>query len=127
MRNAVRASTRSSAKQTPLVARVFVALADGRFHSGEALARSLDVSRSAVWKAAAALRALGSTLHAVPNRGYRLAPGSEPLDPARIREHLAREVRERIARIDAAWAIDSTNTALLERANPESGTCIVPQ
>jgi BirA family biotin operon repressor/biotin-[acetyl-CoA-carboxylase] ligase len=61
----------------------------------------------------------------VRNRGYRLAHGSEPLDPAKIRERLAREVRGRIARIDAAWAIGSTNTALLERANPESGTAEV--
>jgi BirA family biotin operon repressor/biotin-[acetyl-CoA-carboxylase] ligase len=42
-----------------------------------------------------------------------------------IRAHLAREVRERIAVIDAAWTISSTNTALLERANPASGTAEV--
>ncbi|MGN6452069.1 MAG: HTH domain-containing protein, partial [Steroidobacteraceae bacterium] len=45
---------------TPLVAQVFAELADGRFHSGEALAAALGVSRSAVWTAAAALKALGS-------------------------------------------------------------------
>jgi BirA family biotin operon repressor/biotin-[acetyl-CoA-carboxylase] ligase len=112
-------------KATPLVARVFAELADGRFHSGEALARALGVSRSAVWKAAAALRAAGSTLHAVPNRGYRLSYGSEALDPARIRAHLMREVREHITNIDVAWAIGSTNTALLERPNPGSGTAEV--
>jgi len=127
MPNAARASraARTGPKETPLVARVFAELADGRFHSGEALARALGVSRSAVWKAAAALRAQGSALHAVPNRGYRLSCGSEPLDPAMIRAHLAREVRERIAKIGAAWAIGSTNTALLERANPGSGTAEV--
>ena len=118
-------AARLGPKATPLVARVYAALADGRFHSGEALARALGVSRSAVWKAAAALRAQGSALHAVPNRGYRLAHGSEPLDGAKLREHLAREVRERIASIDTAWAIDSTNTALLARANPDSGTAEV--
>jgi BirA family biotin operon repressor/biotin-[acetyl-CoA-carboxylase] ligase len=110
------------AQETPLVARVFAELADGRFHSGEALARRLAVSRSAVWKAVASLRARGSALHAVRNRGYRLAHESEPLDPARIRERLAREVRERVARIDVAWSIASTNTALLERAHPAPGT-----
>ena len=107
------------------MARVFAELADGRFHSGEALARTLGVSRSAVWKAAAALRAAGSALHAVPNRGYRLAQSSEPLDPVRIGGHLAREVRQHIVSIDVAWAIGSTNTALLECANPESGTAEV--
>ena len=115
-------AARSGAPEAPLVARVFAELADGRFHSGEALARRLAVSRSAVWKAVAALRVQGSALHAVRNRGYRLAHDTEPLDPARIRAHLAREMRERVARIDAAWSIASTNTALLERANPASGT-----
>jgi BirA family biotin operon repressor/biotin-[acetyl-CoA-carboxylase] ligase len=104
------------------VAQVFAELADGAFHSGEALARTLGVSRSAVWKAVASLRMLGSELHAVRNRGYRLAHGSEPLDPAKIGERLAREVRKRTARIDAVWSIDSTNSTLLARANPANGT-----
>ena len=110
---------------TPLIAQVFAELADGRFHSGEALAAGLGVSRSAIWKAAAALKTLGSELHAVRNRGYRLARGAEPLDPAKIRERLARETREQVARIDVAWSIDSTNTALLARANPAVGVAEV--
>jgi BirA family biotin operon repressor/biotin-[acetyl-CoA-carboxylase] ligase len=110
---------------TPLAAQVFAELADGRFHSGEALAAALGVSRSAIWKAAAALKALGSELHAVRNRGYRLARGAEPLDPAKIRERLARETREHVARIDVAWSIDSTNSALLARANPADGVAEV--
>jgi BirA family biotin operon repressor/biotin-[acetyl-CoA-carboxylase] ligase len=127
MARAVRASqaTRAGQQETPLIAQVFAELSDGRFHSGEALARTLGVSRSAVWKAVAALRAQGSELHAVRNRGYRLAHGSDPLDPAKIREQLAREVRAHVARIDAAWSIESTNTALLARANPDSGTAEV--
>jgi len=116
---------RAAPTATPLIAQVFAELADGRFHSGEALARTLGVSRSAVWKATAALKALGSELHAVRNRGYRLAHGVEPLNAVKIRERLAREVREHVARIDAAWSIDSTNTALLARANPEDGTAEV--
>ena len=68
-----------------LVERVFRALADGHFHSGEELAQRLGVSRSAVWKAANTLRELGSTVHAVRNRGYRLAGAGEPLDAVLIR------------------------------------------
>ncbi len=115
----------SGAKETPLTAQVFAVLADGRFHSGEALARSLEVGRSAVWKAVAALRALGATLHAVRNRGYRLVHGCQPLDAAEIRGRLAHEVREHVARVDAAWSLDSTNTTLLERPNPRGGTAEV--
>jgi BirA family biotin operon repressor/biotin-[acetyl-CoA-carboxylase] ligase len=111
-----------AAPDTPLIAQVFSRLADGRFHSGEELAQALGVSRSAVWKACGSLRELGATLQAVRNRGYRLAHGGEPLDPARIRERLARHVRDHVRSIEAAWSIPSTNARLLERANPPSGT-----
>ena len=116
---------RPLAEETPLTAQVFAELANGRFHSGEALALSLGVSRSAVWKAVAALRSLGATVHAVRNRGYRLAHGCQPLDAKEVRGHLAHEAREHVARIDATWSLDSTNTTLLARPNPRSGTAEV--
>ena len=105
----------------PLAARVFARLADGRFHSGEELAGELRVSRSAVWKAAGTLRALGAGLHAVRNRGYRLDSASEPLDAGRIRAQVAHELRERVAKLETVWSIASTNSTLLERAGPPSG------
>jgi BirA family transcriptional regulator, biotin operon repressor / biotin---[acetyl-CoA-carboxylase] ligase len=106
----------------PLVARVFARLADGTFHSGEELAAALGVSRSAVWKAARALHQQGAVLNAVRNRGYRLVAAGEPLDAARIRERLPREVRERIQRLEALWSTGSTNTVLSERAGPSVGS-----
>jgi BirA family biotin operon repressor/biotin-[acetyl-CoA-carboxylase] ligase len=102
----------------PLVARVFTALCSGEFTSGEALAQSLGVSRSAVWKATGALKDLGATLHAVRNRGYRLVAGGEPLDAARIRARLPREIERRVSELDVVWLVDSTNTVLLARPNP---------
>ena len=108
-------------EDSPLAARVFTRLADGRFHSGEALARHLDVSRSAVWKAVGSLRALGAELEAVRNRGYRLHAATEPLAAAAIRAHLPRDVRGQVARLETVWSIASTNSALLERRGPESG------
>jgi BirA family biotin operon repressor/biotin-[acetyl-CoA-carboxylase] ligase len=105
----------------PLIARVFAALADGEFHSGEQLARALGVSRSAVWKAAGALRELGTVLEAVRNRGYRLAHPAETLDAAGIRAALGRDAREHVLNIETAWSLPSTNTALLARPNPPVG------
>ncbi|HKT72038.1 MAG TPA: biotin--[acetyl-CoA-carboxylase] ligase [Steroidobacteraceae bacterium] len=107
---------------TSLVARVFAELADGRFHSGEQLARQLDVSRSAVWKAASSLRELGATLHAVRNRGYRLTGAVTPLDARSIHELLPRACRDRVARLDVEWEVSSTNTLLLDRPNPRNGS-----
>jgi BirA family transcriptional regulator, biotin operon repressor / biotin---[acetyl-CoA-carboxylase] ligase len=114
-------SQAATADARPLIARVFAKLSDGRFHSGEELAKHLRVSRSAIWKAAGSLRGLGAELQAVRNRGYRLGSASEPLEAAKIRQHLMREVRGHISSLETAWSIASTNTALLERAGPKTG------
>jgi BirA family transcriptional regulator, biotin operon repressor / biotin---[acetyl-CoA-carboxylase] ligase len=111
-----------SEAEDPLVARLFAKLADGQFHSGEALAAQLAVSRSAVWKAARALRELGATVHAVRNRGYRLPVVAEPLDRKRIQALLDQGIRERVKQLDTVWTVASTNTLLLERANPPVGS-----
>ncbi len=112
-----------TAASAPLVARLFSALADGEFHSGQDLARALAVSRSAIWKAVRALIALGATVHAVRNRGYRLATAAAPLDVARIRHLLDNSVRGRLNALDAAWSVGSTNSILLARPNPPAGCC----
>lgn len=111
--------------EDPLVAKVYAALADGQFHSGEELASTLGVTRSAVWKAAKSLRDLGATLHAVRNRGYRLAEASEALDAAKIKEHVSADFRDRVHRLEVAWSVGSTNTVLLQRENPPNGSCEV--
>ncbi len=109
-------------EERPLAARVFAELADGQFHSGEALALALGVSRSAVWKAVKSLRDLGATLQAVRNRGYRLARSSEPLVADRIREAVGADVRERVRSVEVVWSVGSTNTVLLSRPNPLNGS-----
>jgi BirA family biotin operon repressor/biotin-[acetyl-CoA-carboxylase] ligase len=109
----------------PLVAKVFAELANGEFHSGEQLAEKLGVSRGAVWKAAESLRELGATLHAVRNKGYRLRSGSDALDSRQIASLLPETVRSHVRSVDAAWTVDSTNSALLARPNPPLGSCEV--
>jgi BirA family transcriptional regulator, biotin operon repressor / biotin---[acetyl-CoA-carboxylase] ligase len=106
---------------SPLVARVFAELCDGEFHSGEGLAKALGVTRSAVWKAANALRDLGTPIEAVRNRGYKLVGTGEPLAASRIQRLLPQETGESIARLDVAWTTASTNADLVERAYPAQG------
>jgi BirA family biotin operon repressor/biotin-[acetyl-CoA-carboxylase] ligase len=108
---------------SPLVAQVFMELCDGHFHSGEELAGTLGVTRSAIWKAANALRDLGAPMEAVRNRGYRFPVAGEPLAVKRIREGMARTMRDRITHLDVMWATTSTNSRLLERPNPPAGSC----
>lgn len=102
----------------PLAQIVFTQLSDGGLHSGEMLAESLGVTRSAVWKAIEQLRELGLEIEAHTNKGYRLTRSVEALDAARIRTHLADSVRERTG-IEVVWEIDSTNASLLTRAAPQ--------
>jgi BirA family biotin operon repressor/biotin-[acetyl-CoA-carboxylase] ligase len=101
---------------------VFAELCDGEFHSGEQLAKALGVTRSAVWKAANALRDLGTPMEAVRNRGYKLPGASEPLAAAHIRKRVSAAVRERLTRLDVAWSTASTNTELVERPYPPPGS-----
>jgi BirA family transcriptional regulator, biotin operon repressor / biotin---[acetyl-CoA-carboxylase] ligase len=108
--------------ERPLIARVFAELSDGQFHSGEDLAQALGVSRSAVWKAVKSLRDLGATLHAVRNRGYRLAKSSEALGADPILERLSDAVRKHVRKLEVVWTVGSTNTELLSRPNPPNGS-----
>jgi BirA family biotin operon repressor/biotin-[acetyl-CoA-carboxylase] ligase len=117
----LRADAIKAHTEAPLAARVYAQLARGGFHSGADLARELDVTRSAVWKAAVALRTLGIVVHAVRNRGYRLRDPSEPLEAGRFAAALSADTRARVRRIETVWRLDSTNAALLERTDLPAG------
>src|SRR5580704_7189444 len=105
----------------PLPRRVYRLLSDGHLHSGTKLAADCRVSRNAVWKAIAALRALGVTVHAVPNRGYRLPAATVLLDRAHIVKLLPRAVATQLRTGDCVWRTGSTNSDLLQREAPAAG------
>jgi BirA family biotin operon repressor/biotin-[acetyl-CoA-carboxylase] ligase len=87
-------------------------LADGREHSGEALAASLSVSRAAVWKQVQQLQQWGLEVRAVAGRGYRLAAPIDLLDEAALRAGLPALVRDRLRHLVVTDEIESTNEAL---------------
>ena len=93
---------------------LIVQLADGRFHSGEALARTSGVSRTAIWKRLQQLRTnLGLSISAVRGRGYRLDSPIELLDEQAIRRALPSGTRNVLAGFEVCFEIDSTNAYLL--------------
>jgi BirA family biotin operon repressor/biotin-[acetyl-CoA-carboxylase] ligase len=97
-------------------------LADGRFHSGEDLARHLGVSRAAVWKRLQRLaRDTGLAVDAVRGRGYRLRAPLELLDA----ERLGKILSDRYAQVcDRHWvlsSVDSTNAFLARQPAPAPG------
>jgi BirA family biotin operon repressor/biotin-[acetyl-CoA-carboxylase] ligase len=88
-------------------------LADGREHSGEALAASLDVSRAAVWKQVRQLSAWGLSVEAVAGRGYRLSAALDLLDRQVLLDSLSGRARESLRQLDLAEEVASTNETLL--------------
>ncbi len=75
--------------------------------SGQSVARSLGITRAAVWKAIQGLRAEGYRVESVPARGYRLAPGFRSLRPTEIAACLETRILGRAVRhLESA---DSTN------------------
>ena len=102
-------------------------LADGRFHSGVDVARSLGRSRATLSEALKLAPALGVELFSVRGKGYRLAAPIEFIDASEVERALG-PWRSHV-RLEVVDEIDSTSTRLLERAaeGAGSGTCIVAE
>ena len=93
--------------------------------SGEALAASLGVSRSAVWKAINQLRDEGYGIEAGTNRGYRLTDPDDIVTPRAIERWLTTKTLGR--KIEVHRDIESTNTRCKELAaqGAPEGTLVV--
>lgn len=99
-------------------------LADGRFRSGEAIARGLGRSRAALNEALKVAPQLGVDLFRVRGKGYRLASPIEFLDAQAIVAALGpAAARVRLVLLDE---IDSTSTrlAVLAAGGAATGTCV---
>src|SRR6476469_8439199 len=103
------------------------ALADGRFHSGEAMARSFQRSRATLSEALKRAPEMGIELFSVPGKGYRVAEPIDFLDAAAISSELARH--DKRLRLDVVDEIESTSTRVLQlaAAGATSGTCIAAE
>jgi BirA family biotin operon repressor/biotin-[acetyl-CoA-carboxylase] ligase len=115
----------ATSKIAPLAQQVFQKLGPGGFHSGAQLAEELGVSRNAIWKAVGGLKELGLTIHAVRNRGYRLAHPTAPLSAPQIHAGLSPQMRATLRHIEVAWRLDSTNSTLFARTDLLPGRCDV--
>jgi BirA family biotin operon repressor/biotin-[acetyl-CoA-carboxylase] ligase len=100
-------------------------LADGRFHSGEDVARALGRSRASLSEALKRAPGLGVEIFSVRGKGYRLAGPIEFLDGAAI----ARKLAGTGIRLELVDEVDSTSTRLLELAatGAPSGTCLAAE
>jgi BirA family transcriptional regulator, biotin operon repressor / biotin---[acetyl-CoA-carboxylase] ligase len=100
--------------------RLLTLLADGEIHSGSSLAKSLRVSRSAIWKFVGSLRELGVPIDSVPRSGYRLARAVDLLDENSIEGGL-RASHVPLQGLDVLLTVPSTNQFLIDAPAPPPG------
>jgi BirA family biotin operon repressor/biotin-[acetyl-CoA-carboxylase] ligase len=98
----------------PLTLATLRLMGDGEFHSGEEVAAALGVTRATVWNAVREAGELGILVESVRGRGYRLDDPPVWLDAAAVAKLLG--PRARRFRVEVVEHVDSTNSALLERA-----------
>lgn len=89
-------------------------LADGEFHSGEVLARHLQVSRATVFNSLTAIEESGIPVQRVQGRGYRLSQAWQALQVAAIEKSLAACAPR--FHIEVMAQAGSSNAMLLQRA-----------
>ena len=89
-------------------------LADGKFHSGEALAVHFGVTRATIWNAIKHAESLGIEVFSVRGRGYKLPQAIDFLDETKVLQAIGEQ---------RAWfnlqvldEVESTNTFLMQQA-----------
>jgi BirA family biotin operon repressor/biotin-[acetyl-CoA-carboxylase] ligase len=104
-------------------------LADGAYHSGEALGDRLGMSRAAVWKQLRKLVEWGIEVESCRRRGYRIPGGLSLLDVARIRPQLTEEAVLVLDRIEVHQQLDSTNALAMQNTQrgPSSGSVFLAE
>lgn len=93
-------------------------LSDGEFHSGEALAQALAVSRASIWNALNEAAGFGVEVARVHGRGYRVVTPLDWLDARRI----AAAVAGRGLAVRVVDECGSTNAELLRAAEAGAGS-----
>ena len=103
-------------------------LADGRFHSGEALGRLMGISRAGVWKRLKSLKKrFGLDIDAVRGRGYRLRERLDMFDVDAVLAQIPLPERDAISALHLHPLIDSTNSWLMQRGaegEPSGSVCL---
>lgn len=106
-------------------------LADGGWHSGEALGASLGVSRAAVSKQLKQLADLGLTVDSVQGVGYKLQSELDLYSRASIISLMRPDVTQVVSEFHVFSVVDSTNSFFMDRLSQgervHSEVCLAEQ
>jgi BirA family biotin operon repressor/biotin-[acetyl-CoA-carboxylase] ligase len=101
---------------------VLQVLADGKFHSGEALAQHFKVTRATIWNAVQHAENLGIEIFSVRGRGYKLPQSINLLDKNAVLKAIG-EQRAWFA-LEVLDEVNSTNTYLMQNKYAAHATCV---
>lgn len=100
--------------------------ANHKFLSGEELAETLNVSRTAIWKHIKALRDNGYDIESVPRSGYRLITSPDLLSAEEIKTSISTKILG--SDIKYFDSVDSTNTQAKKITNnAPDGTIVISE
>jgi BirA family biotin operon repressor/biotin-[acetyl-CoA-carboxylase] ligase len=99
---------------TPLTFPVLSILSDGKFHSGEIMAKNFNVSRVAIWHAISGAEKLGVEIFSVRGKGYRLTQSLDLIEEKRVKQAIGEMAN--LFNITILDVIDSTNDYLKKEA-----------
>lgn len=97
-------------------------LSDGKFHSGEAIAKHFNVSRSSIWNALQHAETLGVEVFSVRGRGYKLPQPVTLLDEQAI---LVAMDEHHWLKLEVHDHLPSTNTYLMQNISAQTRTICV--
>lgn len=97
-------------------------LADGEFHSGETLAQTLGLSRTAIAGHITQLTGWGLDVFKVKGKGYKLNRPLILLDEAQITQRIQMPLK---GKVRVAQVIESTNTELKEGSTPRANGDVI--
>lgn len=124
-------TTTQAAKVQTIRARLLDKLADAEFHSGESLAKTFDLSRSAISNHIKALNDLGLDIFSVKGRGYKLVSSVELLCHDKIVSNLSAKQSTTSELVRVENVVTSTNdvikTTLQQTPSVQSGYCCMAQ
>src|SRR5690554_2391356 len=99
-------------------------LSDGRFHSGEDIARHFNVTRTTVWNALREAESLGIQIFSVRGKGYRLPEPVYLLEKEAVLEAIGEH--RAWFKVEIHNHLESTNSYLMKQAalNAPHASCV---
>ena len=95
-------------------------ISNGNVYSGQDLAASLNVSRTAVWKSIKHLETLGLEIRAIRGKGYQLRKKFEFLSKEEISRMMTLQSKKSCKDIGVVFKTNSTNLYLLNQLDSEA-------